>query len=346
MERGEPKGSLFASCKETACGGNGEKTRQKCTKCDDRARLCRNLLLYYEKKGERKMASFVTHFLNVMFRHMPIIEDTEEERRQNAARPLPKPPKGVTVGDAGLSVPCELVEKQGNGDIFVLNIHGGGFTTGSAKETRALSFYLCDKLGYNVLACDYRLAPEHKLPAAFEDCFEVYRAVIKKYPRLIVLGGSAGGALAIGTVQRAMRAHLPLPLAVAAFSPVAGIGMDLPSHKANIKTDYMLKRDPSGGKLLAKLVPAGAGEDFLKDPSISPVYGEFRGFPPLFLSVSDSEVLYDDSKLLYEKAKTAGVKCKLEIGHKQLHAWASIPQIPESHQTLQNMKTFFDEAVR
>ena len=95
------------------------------------------------------MASFVTHFLNVMFRHMPIIEDTEEERRQNAARPLPKPPKGVTVGDAGLSVPCELIEKQGNGDIFVLNIHGGGFTTGSAKETRALSFYLCDKLGYN-----------------------------------------------------------------------------------------------------------------------------------------------------------------------------------------------------
>ena len=262
------------------------------------------------------MASFVTHFLNVMFRHMPIIEDTEEERRQNAARPLPKPPEGVTVGDAGLSVPCELIEKQGNGDI------------------------------YNVLACDYRLAPEHKLPAAFEDCFEVYRAVIKKYPRRIVLGGSAGGALAIGTVQRAMRAHLPLPLAVAAFSPVAGIGMDLPSHKANIKTDYMLKRDPSGGKLLAKLVPAGAGEDFLKDPSISPVYGEFRGFPPLFLSVSDSEVLYDDSKLLYEKAKTAGVKCKLEIGHKQLHAWASIPQIPESHQTLQNMKTFFDEAVR
>ena len=64
------------------------------------------------------MASFVTHFLNVMFRHMPIIEDTEEERRQNAARPLPKPPKGVTVGDAGLSVPCELIEKQGNGDIY------------------------------------------------------------------------------------------------------------------------------------------------------------------------------------------------------------------------------------
>ena len=84
----------------------------------------------------------------------------------------------------------------------------------------------------------------------------------------------------------------------------------------------------------------------MKDPNISPIYGEFRGFPPLFLSVSDSEVLFDDSKLLYEKAKTAGVECKLEIGHKQLHAWASIPQIPEAHKTLQNMKAFFDEIVR
>lgn len=56
------------------------------------------------------MASFVTKFLNVYFRHLPIIEDTQEERRRNAARPLPKPPKGVTVGDAGLGVPCEIIE--------------------------------------------------------------------------------------------------------------------------------------------------------------------------------------------------------------------------------------------
>ena len=79
------------------------------------------------------MASIVTKFLNVYFRHLPIIEDTQEERRQNAARPLPKPPKGVTVRDAGLGVPCEIIEKPGNGDIYVLNIHGGGFTTGSAS---------------------------------------------------------------------------------------------------------------------------------------------------------------------------------------------------------------------
>ena len=90
MERGEPKGSLFASCKETACLGGMGKRRddyaQNATIVQDFAEIC--CYTIRKKGGKGKMASFVTHFLNVMFRHMPIIEDTEEERRKNAARPL------------------------------------------------------------------------------------------------------------------------------------------------------------------------------------------------------------------------------------------------------------------
>lgn len=289
------------------------------------------------------MASFVTHFLNAMFKRMPIIEDTREERRRNAARPLARPPKGIWVEDANFGVPCELIRGKDRGEIAILNIHGGGFTTGSKEQTRVFSFCLCQMMGCDVLACDYRLAPEHKLPAAFDDCFEVYRAAVQKYPRLIVVGGSAGGTLAVATALRAKEEGLPLPLAVAAISPLAGIGMDLPSHKTNLATDYMLKRDPSGGALLKKLLPEGAGEDFLKDPHISPLYGDFAGFPPLFLAASDSEILYDDSKLLHERAKAAGVEAELIVGHKMLHAWASIPQIPESRKTLRELKAFLQK---
>lgn len=290
------------------------------------------------------MASLLMHILNSVFKRLPVIEDTREERRRNAARPLARPPKGITVEDARLGVPCELIKGRDSGETAILNIHGGGFTTGAAKETRALSFHLCKLCGCDVLACDYRLAPEHKLPAAFDDCFDVYRAAIKKYPRLIVVGGSAGGTLAVATALRAKEEGLPLPLGVAAFSPLAGIGMELPSHRTNLQTDYMLKRDPSGGALLTKLIPEGAGEDFLKDPKISPAFGDFAGFPPLFLAVSDIEILYDDSKLLYERAKAAGVETELIVGHNMLHAWASIPQIPDSRKTLREMKTFFIKA--
>lgn len=289
------------------------------------------------------MASLLTHFLNAMFRLMPICDDVTEERRKNAARRQGKPPAGVSLTENYLGLPCEFIEKRGNGDVVVLNIHGGGFTTGSAREARALSFFVADKLGCNVIACDYRLAPENKLPAAFDDCFEIYKGVAAAHRKLIIIGGSAGGTLAISTAQRAVSEGVLPPLAVAAFSPLAGIGLSLPSHKNNLKTDYMLKRDPSGEQLLGVLIPEGAGEDFLKDPVISPVYGTFQGFPPLFLSASDSEILYDDSVLLYEKATSCGVKCEFEIGHKMLHAWAGIPQIPEARRTLKNMAQFFCE---
>lgn len=128
--------------------------------------------------------------------------------------------------------------------------------------------------------------------------------------------------------------------ALFAFSPLAGIGLELPSHLANLRTDYMLKRDPSGGKLLNKLIPEEASKDFLEDPRISPVFGGFSGFPPLFICASDTEILYDDACILYEKAKKAGVNCVFERGHSLLHAWASIPQLPEARKTLTNLKSF------
>ena len=289
------------------------------------------------------MASVLLHILNEIFKHMPVIEDTAVEREKNASRRQPCPPKGVTLRENYRGLPCEFAEKAGNGDIVVLNIHGGGFTTGSARESRSLTFYICDKLGYNCVACDYRLAPEHKLPAAFDDCFSVYRELVKVHPRLIIVGGSAGGSLALATALRAKRENISAPLAVAAFSPLAGIGLELPSHFDNVKTDYMLKRDPSGGELLKKLLPEGADKDFLKDARISPVFGDFRGFPPLFLSASDTEILYDDACILYEKAKESGVDCCFEKGHSLLHAWVGIPQLPEARKTLFNFKSFLKE---
>lgn len=288
------------------------------------------------------MASALAHLLNFIFRRMPVIEDTAKERAQNASRRPPRPPKGVTVGsEAYGGIPCETVRKAGNGDTKVMYIHGGGFTTGSARERRAVTFYLCDKLGYDCIACDYRLAPEHKLPAAQEDCFAAYRAVVARFPRLIVMGESAGGTLALTAVQRALREGLPAPPAVAAFSPAAGIGLRFPSHSRNVHTDYMLKRDPSSPELLAKMCPDGCGEAFYKDPSVSPYYGSFAGFPPLFLAASDIETLYDDAAALQKKAAEAGVRCTLTVKRGVVHAYPVITQLRETRETFAEMQHFF-----
>ena len=291
------------------------------------------------------MASALAHLLNFIFRRMPVIEDTAKERAQNASRRPPRPPKGVTVGsEAYGGIPCETVRKAGNGDTMVLYIHGGGFTTGSARERRAVTFYLCDKLGYDCIACDYRLAPEHKLPAAHEDCYAAYGAVVQRYPQVVLMGESAGGTLAVSVAMRALKEGIARPAAVAAFSPLAALNTNLPSHKTNVKTDYMLKRDPASGELLKLICPENAGVEFFKDPIISPVYGTFNNFPPLFLSASDSEILYDDAVMLYQKAVNDGVKAHIEVMNGLLHAWPIITQLPEARKTLKKLDVFLKNA--
>ena len=291
------------------------------------------------------MASALAHLLNFIFRRMPVIEDTAKERAQNASRRPPRPPKGVTVGsEAYGGIPCETVRKAGNGDTMVLYIHGGGFTTGSARERRAITFYLCDRFGFDCIACDYRLAPEHKLPAAHEDCYAAYGAVVQRYPQVVLMGESAGGTLAVSVAMRALKEGIARPAAVAAFSPLAALNTDLPSHKTNVKTDYMLKRDPASGELLKLICPENAGVEFFKDPIISPVYGTFNNFPPLFLSASDSEILYDDAVMLYQKAVNDGVKAHIEVMNGLLHAWPIITQLPEARKTLKKLDVFLKNA--
>ncbi len=105
----------------------------------------------------------------------------------------------------------------------------------------------------------------------------------------------------------------------------------------------MLKRDPSGEGLLHKIVAIENKEKIIKNPLISPIFADYKNFPPLFISVSNTEILYDDSCLLYKKAKEAGVKCLLEVGNKLLHAWPSIPQLLEARKTLANVAKFLKE---
>ena len=291
------------------------------------------------------MASVLAKIMKKVMKGMPVTEDVQKEREANASRRPPQAPAGVTVSGAVFGgISCETVRKPQNGQTVMYYIHGGGFTTGSARERRDLTFYLCDEPGYDCISCDYRLAPENKLPAAYEDCFSAYREICARYPKVIVLGESAGGTLALATVQRAMREGLPLPLAVAAFSPLAGLNMDFASHTENVKTDVMLKRDPAAGKLLDMLCPEGYGASFCKDAAVSPYYGEFRGYPPLFLSASDEEILYDDARALYARAQSAKVRCRLEVQKGMMHAWPMFPMLKEARKTLADLKMFLKEA--
>ena len=118
----------------------------------------------------------------------------------------------------------------------------GGFVVGSVKTRRMFTGYLADRLGYNVAAPEYRLAPEHPFPAAPQDCFAAYRVLLNQYApkRIVLLGESAGGNLVLSVLLQIKDAGLPMPAAALCIAPCVQFDQVLPSHTENRETEAMV----------------------------------------------------------------------------------------------------------
>ena len=240
--------------------------------------------------------SFTALVLNYIFKHSAVLNDIYKEREINANRKQRSPKKGTTISISQLNgLSYELIERNENKqNPYILYIHGGGFTIGSAKERRSITLYLAEHLGYNVIAPDYRLNPEYKLPTAFTDCFNFYDEIVKQYPHLIIMGESAGATIALSLTQRVCSQNNIKPLGCVLYSIDSARGKDFPSRNKNIKTDYMLKDKLNDKKYIDLIMPEGYKKEDLDNPIISPLYGDFTNLCPLLINVSDTEVLYDD----------------------------------------------------
>lgn len=296
------------------------------------------------------MSSIQAKFFNLIFKMMPADKpgqphDYVAERKRNDRKP-PKPPVGVMVEEKPLNgMDADFITKEGNEKGLVFYIHGGGFTTGAARERRYVTQDIVSNYGYNCISINYRLAPENKWPVHLEDCLRAYEKVMELGydPKDIVfMGESAGGTLVLSLGLYLKELALPLPKAIVAFSPCTEQSETLPSHIGNIKTDYMLKDMVSKG-LTDVLFEEKVTKEMLKDYKLSPYYGDYENMPPIFLAASDSETLYDDSVILYEKLKNAGHIVELDVQHDVCHAFQMFPMIPEARESLDKCFRFLSE---
>ncbi len=296
------------------------------------------------------MVSLAGRFTNLVFRLMPHdkegeVHDYVAERKRNDIRP-PRLPKGVSVEAIDLhnDQPAEYIFKKGNDKGTIFFIHGGGFTTGTAKERRIFTYYAVDHCGYNCIAINYRLAPENRWPAQIEDCYKAYEEVLKKgykADELVFVGDSAGGTLVLSLALLASQRGLPQPKGIIAFSPLTDQYRDLPSHKGKIRTDCML-RDGVGKGIAKQLFDHEANEEELSDPLVSPYYGNYDNIAPIFLSASDSETLYDDTIILYEKLRNEDHKVELDVDHGVCHAYPILSYMPEARTTIAKAFAFIE----
>ena len=221
----------------------------------------------------------------------------------------------------------------------VLYLHGGGYFFCSPRTYRPVTVGLSRHVGAATLALGYRLAPEHPYPAALDDALAGYSWLLEQGVRpdqIALAGDSAGGGLALATLVRLRDQGIPLPSACICFSPwtdLAATGLSLDSNDSHCAM--------FSGNAIRKARNHYLGKADPYHPSISPLYADLQGLPPLLIHVSDSEVLLDDSTRLAERARQAGVEVTLKVWSRLPHVWQLFAHlIPEGKASLQEASKF------
>jgi acetyl esterase/lipase len=211
----------------------------------------------------------------------------------------------------------------------IMYLHGGGYILGSATTNLGLPLRIGPAAGTPVLSVEYRLAPEHKFPAALDDGVAVYRWLLDHGYRgkdIAFLGDSAGGGLVVAVALAIREARLPAPAAIAALSPTTDLSPTSDTRVTLAAYDPIIVGDSADRFALY------AGIRDVRDPLISPVYADLHGLPPLLIQAGTREVLLSDAVRLARRAREAGVDVTLDIWEGMWHVWQENPAVPESRQ--------------
>ena len=228
--------------------------------------------------------------------------------------------KGVRFKKIILGKRKALLSEYGDTDDrnIILYIHGGGFVSGSGTSSKGYSSMLAKYSGNKVISLDYSLSPEHKYPDALMDCCIVFREIRKRYPtsKIALVGESAGGNLCLALALKVKdKSNIS---AVIVHSPFVDFSGSLDRSKHEID-DFTVKEG-----CLIPLCDIYVGKRNLKNPFISPLFGDFRGFPPTFITCDYNETLYADSSAIYKKCEEAGVDAEMVVMKGTFHAFATI----------------------
>ena len=205
----------------------------------------------------------------------------------------------------------------------ILYCHGGGYSTGSAVYARTITSRLAEGTSMDVFCFNYRLAPEHPWPAALEDGLKAWdRLMFLGYgaKNVIVAGDSAGGNLALCLTLKLKEEGRILPGGLVLLSPWTDLTASGKSYQSREAVDPILNRE-----YLERMTDNYAAGQDLKDPYISPLFGDPAGFPPVYIQVGDNEMLLSDSTSLYKKLRKAGVSAGIDVYKGMWHVFQMSP---------------------
>lgn len=232
-----------------------------------------------------------------------------------------------------------IVPPSAAADAIILYFHGGGFRIGSIASHRDLIARIAQASGCRALAIDYRLAPEHRFPAALEDAIAAWEWLEGQGfdpARIALVGDSAGGNLVLASMLDLRRRCRALPAAAALMSPWTDLAATGASYIDRAKADPIHQRAMILG--LARSYLGDDGDPY--SPLASPLYGDLEHLPPLLIQVGDNETVRDDSTMVAERARAAGVDVDLQVWDGMIHVFQMFPEIPDAHKAVAAMAAF------
>lgn len=290
-------------------------------------------------------SDFIKNFLKTaqpIVNRIPLMNQRSYQTTFFTLKPLPSDVIYDEIDDFSYKAEW-VIPPEEDPEKVIFYTHGGGYGMGDLISSRALIAPIAKKTGIRVFSFEYRLAPEHPFPAAFDDAKKAYEYVLGQgYSpgNIIAFGESAGGGLAVSNILRLIAEGKEAPKCLVTISPWSDLTATGQTYFLNEDKDPLLR-----GKYLKRLADSYVGDDSPLNPYISPAFASYDGrFPPTLIQAGSDEVLLDDSKLLYNAMKDGGVDVDIEIYPKMWHVF-HIWQIEESDKAITAIDEFIKRKV-
>ncbi len=233
-----------------------------------------------------------------------------------------------------------------NKDRILLHLHGGGYVLNPGETGTYEAILMAGMGGFKVLSVDYRMAPDFPYPAAMDDAVAVYRELLKAVPaeKIGVFGTSTGGGMTLALGLRAKAEGLPLPAALAPGTPWTDLTKTGDSYFVNEGVDNILVSYDGWLGEAAKIYAAGHD---MKDPMLSPIYGDVSGFPPTLLTTGTRDLFLSNTTRMHLKLRQAGIEADLIVFEGMSHAhYLMDPNAPEVRFHFTELRKFFNQHLQ
>jgi len=230
-----------------------------------------------------------------------------------------------------------------NKDRLLVHVHGGGYVFFPGESGTREAILMAGYGKFKIISVDYRMPPDHPYPAAMDDAMAVWKELVKTNDpkKMAIFGTSTGGGMTLAMVLRAKKEGLPLPAATAPGTPWSDMTKTGDTFFTNEMIDNILVSNDGWLGDAAKLYAGGTD---LKDPQLSPVYGDLSGFPPTILTSGTRDLFLSNTVRVHRKLRQAGVVSDLHVFEGQSHAqYAGDPYAPETKEHFGELAAFFDK---